>query len=170
MRPKAREKCLTGCWVNPSRTTRKVSGFTTREGKSEDAIAAFDRALEIEPSHTYAWHDRGVCLRALERNEEALASITKALELAPAEEEILFTCGATLQKLGILRDDSRILSAAADTYNQLLEKNPANADAWNNLGICVQAMGRDDLSRQYFERAKDLKRYNTGSGNATSIP
>ncbi|MGA2104571.1 response regulator [Methanoregula sp.] len=131
-----------------------------REGKYEDAIAAFDRALEIEPSHTYAWHDRGVCLRALERNEEALASITKALELAPAEEEILFTCGATLQKLGILRDDSRILSAAADTYNQLLEKNPANADAWNNLGICVQAMGRDDLSRQYFERAKDLKRYN----------
>jgi Flp pilus assembly protein TadD len=47
-----------------------------------------------------------------------------------------------------------------DTYNQLLEKNPSNAEAWNNLGVCVQAMGRDDLSRQYFERAKDLKRYN----------
>ncbi|MGB8308853.1 MAG: response regulator [Methanoregula sp.] len=131
-----------------------------REAKYEEAIAAFDRALEIEPSHAYAWHDRGVCLRALEKNEEALESITKALELAPAEEEILFTCGATLQKLGILRDDARILSAAADTYNQLLERNPANAEAWNNLGICVQEMGRSDMSRQYFDRAKDLKRYN----------
>ena len=131
-----------------------------REGKYEEAIAAFDRALEIEPSHAWAWHDRGVCLRALERNEDALASISKALELSPSDEEILFTCGATLQKLGILRDDNQILSAAVDAYNQLLDKNPSDADAWNNMGICVQAMGRDDLSRQYFERAKDLRRYN----------
>jgi len=131
-----------------------------REGKYEEAIAAFDKALEIEPSHAFAWHDRGVCLRALERNEEALASITKALELAPSDEEILFTCGETLQKLGILRDESKILSAAVDTYNKLLDRNPSNADAWNNMGICAQAMGRDDLSRQYFERAKDLRRYN----------
>ncbi len=131
-----------------------------REGKYEDAIAAFDRTLEIDPSHAFAWHDRGVCLQALEKNEEALESITKALELAPADEEILYTCGTTLQKLGILRDDRRILSAAVDTYNRLVEKNPSHADVWNNMGICVQVMGRDDLSRQYFERARDLKRYN----------
>jgi len=131
-----------------------------REGKYEEAIAAFDRALEIDPTHAFAWNDRGVCLRALERNEDALASITKAVELAPNEEEILYTCAETLRKIGILRDDDKILSAAADTFNRLLEKNPSNADAWNNMGICVQEMGREDLSRQYFERAKDLKRYN----------
>jgi PAS domain S-box-containing protein len=131
-----------------------------REGKYEEAIAAFDRAIEIDPSHAFAWHDRGLCLQALERDDEALASITKALELAPADEEILFTCGTTLQKMGILRDDLQILSAAVDTYNHLLEKNPANAEAWNNMGICVQEMGQDDRSRQYFERARDLKRYN----------
>ncbi len=131
-----------------------------REGKYEEAIAAFDRALAIDPSHAFAWHDRGVCLRALERNEEALESITKALELAPADEEILYTCGTTLQKMGILSNDDKILSTAAETYNKLLEKNPSNADAWNNMAVCVQEMGRDDLSRQYFERARDLKRYN----------
>jgi Flp pilus assembly protein TadD len=131
-----------------------------REGRYEDAIAAFDRALEIDPTHAYAWNDRGVCLKALERNEEALASVTKAVELAPSDEEILYTCAETLKKIGILRADNKILSAAVDTYNRLLEKNPANADAWNNMGVCAQEMGRDDLSRQYFERAKDLKRYN----------
>jgi len=131
-----------------------------REQRYEEAIASFDKALEIDPSHAFAWNDRGLCLRALERNEEALASITKALELSPGEEEILFSCAETLQKIGILRDDDRVLAAAAETYNRLLEKNPSNADAWNNMGICVQEMGRDDLSRQYFERARDLKRYN----------
>jgi PAS domain S-box-containing protein len=131
-----------------------------RESRYADAIAAFDRALEIDPSHAFAWHDRAVCLRALERNEEALASVTKALELAPADEEILFTCAETLQKLGILRNDTEILSAALDTYSRLLEKNPANADAWNNMGICAQKMNREELSRQYFDRAGDLKRYN----------
>ena len=71
-----------------------------REWRYADAIAAFDRALAIDPSHAFAWHDRAVCLRALERNEEALESVTKALELAPADEEILFTCAETLQKMG----------------------------------------------------------------------
>jgi CheY-like chemotaxis protein len=131
-----------------------------REGKYEDAIAAFDRALEIDPTHAFAWNDRGVCLRALERNEEALESIAKAVELAPNDEEILYTCAETLRKLGVLRDDDNILSAAVDTYNRLLERNPSNADAWNNMGVCAQEMGREDLSRQYFERARDLKRYN----------
>jgi len=28
------------------------------------------------------------------------------------------------------------------------------------MGICVQEMGRDDLSRQYFERAREIKRSN----------
>jgi PAS domain S-box-containing protein len=131
-----------------------------REGRYEDAITSFDRALEIDPTHAFAWNDRSLCLKALERNEEALASVTKAVELAPNEEEILYTCAETLKKIGVLRADDTILSAAADTYNRLLEKNPANADAWNNMGVCAQEMGREDLSRQYFERAKELKRYN----------
>jgi hypothetical protein len=131
-----------------------------REGKYEEAIAEFDRALEIDPTHAFAWNDRGVCLRALEQNEEALESIAKAVELAPNEEEILYTCAETLRKLGVLRDDDKILSAAVDTYNRLLERNPSNADAWNNMGVCAQEMGREDLSRQYFERARNLKRYN----------
>lgn len=131
-----------------------------REGNYAEAIASFDKALEIEPTHAFAWHDRGICLRALEQNEEALVSLTRALELAPGEEEIIFSCAETLKKIGILRDDNRILAAAVETYNRLLEKNPANADAWNNMGICMQAMGRDDQSRQYFERARDLKKNN----------
>lgn len=131
-----------------------------REGRYEDAIASFDKAIEIEPTHAFAWHDRGICLRALEKNEEALASLTKALELDPNDEEILFSCADTLKKIGILRDDEKILTAAMEAYNRLLEKNPSNADAWNNMGICAQEVGREDLSRQYFERARDLKRYN----------
>ncbi len=131
-----------------------------RENRFEEAIAAFDQALEVDPSHAYAWHDRGICLRALEKNEEAVESIARALELAPTDEEILFSCAETLQKIGILRDDNKILAAAVETYNRLLEKNPQNASAWNNMGICVQEMGRDDLSRQYFDRAREIKRYN----------
>ena len=84
----------------------------------------------------------------------------KPWSLAPADEEILFTCAETLQKLGILREDTEILSAAVETYNRLLAKNPANADAWNNMGICAQKMNREEQSRQYFARAADLKRYN----------
>jgi CheY-like chemotaxis protein len=131
-----------------------------REGRFEDAIVAFDHALEINPSLAFAWHDRGICLRELGRDEEGLASIEKALDLSPGNEEILFNRAETLKKIGILQGDRKILEQAVNAYNEVLEKNPALADAWNNLGICTKGQGKDELSRQYFERARDLKRFN----------
>jgi len=131
-----------------------------REGRFEDAIAAFDRALEIDPSLAFAWHDRGICLRELGRDEEGLASIEKARELSPGNEEILYNRAETLKKIGILRGDRKILEQAVNAYNDVLEKNPAYADAWNDLGICAKELGKEELSRQYFERASELKRFN----------
>ena len=140
--------------------TRRGSGSITVRAGTRMRSPRLTRPLRSNRPMLLPWHDRGICLRALERNEEALASLTKALELSPDDEEILFSCADTLKKIGILRDDEKILTAAMEAYNRLLEKNPSNADAWNNMGICAQEVGREDLSRQYFERARDLKRYN----------
>lgn len=45
------------------------------------------------------------------------------------------------------------------TYNKVLEINPNNADAWNGLGVCMKEQGKEELSRQYFERAQNLVRW-----------
>jgi tetratricopeptide (TPR) repeat protein len=45
----------------------------------EQAIACFDKALEIKPDLHAAWNNRGYALGNLGRLEEAIASYDKAL-------------------------------------------------------------------------------------------
>jgi CheY-like chemotaxis protein len=130
-----------------------------REGNYPEAIHFFDRAIEIDPSLAAAWHDRGVSLRELGKDEFALKSIDKAVELEPDNEEFLFTRAELLKRIGILREQKNAIAAAVRTYNKILEANPNNADAWNGLGICMTEQGKDEMSRQYYERARNLVRW-----------
>lgn len=131
-----------------------------REGRCADAIPFFDRALEIDPGYVFAWHDRGICYREIGKDDEALKDIEKALTLSPGEEEMMYSRAETLRKIGILRREPTIIAKALDAYNQVLEKNPNDAGSWNNLGICAKELGKEELSRQYFERAKEIVRTN----------
>ncbi len=130
-----------------------------REGNYPEAIRSFDLAIEIDPTLAAAWHDRGVCLREQGKDEEALKSIDKAVEFEPDNEEFLFTRAELLKKIGILRGQKNAVTAAMRTYNKILEINPNNADAWSSLGVCMKEQGKEELSRQYFERAQNLVRW-----------
>jgi DNA-binding response OmpR family regulator len=129
-----------------------------REGKYAEAITWFDRAIESDPSMAFAWHDRGVCLRELGKDEEALKNFDKAVELLPNEEELLFTRAEMLRRIGILRGQKNALEAAVKAYNKLLEINPNQAEAWNSLGSCMNELGKSELTRQYYDRSGDLMR------------
>ncbi|BDA65900.1 hypothetical protein CAL7716_000660 [Calothrix sp. PCC 7716] len=43
-------------------------------GRFEEAIASYDKAVEIKPDFYEAWNNRGNALRNLERFEEAIIS------------------------------------------------------------------------------------------------
>ena len=49
----------------------------------EEAIACFDRALEIRSGFADAWLGKGAALWALGRKEEAIACFDRALESDP---------------------------------------------------------------------------------------
>ncbi len=132
-----------------------------REGKYAEAISWFDRAIEADPTMAYAWHDRGVCLRELGKDEEALRNFDKACELLPSEEELLFTRAEMLRRIGILRGQKNAVEAAVKAYNNVLAINPNHAESWNSLGICMKELGKGELSRQYYDRSCDLTRYGT---------
>ncbi len=129
-----------------------------REGKYLEAIPYFDQALEIDPSLPYVWHDRGVCFREIGRDTEALRNFNKAVELAPNDEELIFSRAEMLKTIGILRNRQDFIELAIQNLNLLLEKNPNHSEAWNCLGICSRELGKDALSRQYYEKSRELIR------------
>ncbi|MFF4291651.1 tetratricopeptide repeat protein, partial [Streptomyces sp. NPDC001633] len=52
-------------------------------GRDEEALADYDRALELDPGYAYAYASRGVSLSNLGRHEEGLADLDRALALQP---------------------------------------------------------------------------------------
>jgi tetratricopeptide (TPR) repeat protein len=54
-----------------------------QQGRHEEALAQFDKQIEINPFDEWAWANRGDALLALGRKEEAEKSYEKQVEIAP---------------------------------------------------------------------------------------
>ena len=50
-------------------------------GEHETAVASYDRAIALQPSHAMAWCERGKALAALTQAEEAIVSFDRAISL-----------------------------------------------------------------------------------------
>jgi len=129
-----------------------------KEGKPEEALQYFDKATEIDPGLAYAWKDRGDCLKQLGKFEESQKSFERALELSPKDEEFLYDYGEVLETIGILRRENKILDSAIHSFSMVTELSANNANAWNHIGICAREIGREDESRNAFERARSIIR------------
>ncbi len=92
----------------------------------------------------------------LGKDAEALRNFDQAVELAPDDEELMFSRAEMLKTIGILRQRQDLLESAVQILNRVVEKNPNHAEAWNSLGICSKELGKELLSRQYFEKSRDL--------------
>ena len=51
--------------------------------KSDEAITAYDKAIEINPQNSYAWADKGDALVKLGKSDEAIKAYDKAIEINP---------------------------------------------------------------------------------------
>ena len=47
-------------------------------GKFDEAIKAYDKAIEIDPQHSNAWYNKGLALTKLNRQNEAIKAFEKA--------------------------------------------------------------------------------------------
>jgi tetratricopeptide (TPR) repeat protein len=52
-------------------------------GKSEEAIACYDKALLLNPNYVAAYNNKGIALGNLGKSEEAIVCYDKALALNP---------------------------------------------------------------------------------------
>jgi tetratricopeptide (TPR) repeat protein len=51
------------------------------QGKHDDAIQAYDRAIELNPKNAYSWNNKGYTLTQQGKYEKAIQAIDKAIEL-----------------------------------------------------------------------------------------
>ncbi len=118
-------------------------------GDYQQALEAYNRALELEPDHPNILNNRGNALDELERYEEALKDYNRALELEPDHPNILNNRGNTLGNMGRNGDALKDLERA-------VELEPDNARPLYNRGNILQRLGRHEAALGDLNRALEL--------------
>jgi tetratricopeptide (TPR) repeat protein len=127
-------------------------------GRYEEAIARYDKALEIDPHYLNAWNNKGVSLDELGRREEAIACYDKALEIDPRYVKVWYNRGLSLDIL------SRFEEAIA-CYDKALEIDPQDAASWYNKGVSFQNSDRDEEAIACYDKALEIDPHKTNAWN-----
>ena len=117
--------------------------------RTEDALAACDRAVAILPDFAEAWSRRGVILRDLGEPVDAIESYDRALRINPRHAQARNNRCVALGVLGRLDE-------AVDETRRVLELDPGNSAAYNNLGNWLRRLGRLEEAKSALETAMRL--------------
>jgi tetratricopeptide (TPR) repeat protein len=118
--------------------------------RHEEALLAFDRAIELDGSSVPAHHNRGLALEKLNRPQEALAAYEEALRLDP---DSAMTVRARAQLLADMPGRTRDALAA---FERLVELTPGSARAWGARGAMLDRLGEHQRALDSFDRALEI--------------
>ena len=96
-------------------------------GRYKEAIASYDRAIELKPNNAEAYNNMGSALKTIGNNVDAIASFNTAIKLKPDFVEANYNLGNVLKHLN--RHE-----AALTSYNKAIDLRPDYAEAHYNLG------------------------------------
>jgi tetratricopeptide (TPR) repeat protein len=118
-------------------------------GGVDDARAAIDRALEVDPGAGPAYAQRAIIELVQNQREQALADAERAVDLSPE-------ASAPKIALSYAQQGNFQLDAARATLLQATEQNPNDPLAWARLAEVWMMFGYLDRAREAAERAAAL--------------
>ena len=141
-------------------TDHYTLGNTLRaQGRAADAVAHYQRAIEIDPYHANAHNNLGIALIAQGRIAVAITHYERALAISPNYANAHSNLGMALAAQGGIAEALAHLERA-------VALDPNHADAHNNLGLALAALGRITDAIAHFERALVLNpNYADGHNN-----
>ena len=119
-----------------------------RQGKIEEAISYYRRALQLRPD-PYTCYDLGLALATQGHLDEAIRQYEEALRLKPHYVEAHNNLGSALLQQGHL-------DAAIHHYEEALSLHPDQADTHFNLGLALAQQGRLEEAEKHFSEAVRL--------------
>jgi tetratricopeptide (TPR) repeat protein len=120
-----------------------------QKGKTDEAIAHYNKALELDPNYGEGHYNLANALLRLGRTQEAVAHYEKALEIYPKNISARYNLASVLVQSG------RVEEGIAH-HRKALELNPKNAAAHNNLGVALLRAGRVEEAAAHYRQALAL--------------
>jgi len=114
------------------------------------ALAAYDRAIAMQPDFAVTHSGRGSVLQAAGRFEDALAAFDRAITLDPVYADAHYHRGDLLQKSGKYAE-------ALAAFDRAVALKPDVATAHNDRAAVLHALGKHEEAQTAWRRAVALK-------------
>ena len=126
------------------------------EGKLEESISEFTKALEFNPDNTEAYFNRGIALAESGKIEEALQDYQTVLVLNPGSDKVHYN-------IGLINYNTGDFEEAFKHFSKAIELNPDNSDAYYNRGLINYRNKKLDAALEDYTRAIELNPNDEGA-------
>lgn len=125
-----------------ARPSRWLGLLEADTGHIPEAIAAFEKSVDIDENDAASWNNLGFLLMSLGRMSEAKDALGRAVTLDGTNARYRTNLGFALASLG---HDAEALESFRSVGSE--------ADAWSNLALARELGGSTAEAREAFERA-----------------
>lgn len=118
------------------------------KGDYQNAIKAFQRAIELRPNYVDAHHNVGVTYLQMKDFDNAIVWFEKALAIHPIAQ--------TYNDLGVAYYYKGDLEKAEESFRKAIELDPNSGAPYHSLGILYYTQGMVEEARQAWRKALEL--------------
>ena len=119
------------------------------DGRMDEALEQFQKALEIEPRDALAQNNLGAALRQKGQVDEAVTHYQRALEIEPRY-------ALAQNNLGIVLFQKGQVDEAIAHFQKALAIQPNNVEIYNNYGNALLGKGEVDEALRCFQKAVEI--------------
>jgi Flp pilus assembly protein TadD len=120
------------------------------EGRMDEAVANYNRAVTLEPGRWEAWRSLGLALLKMGKDQEAVLAARKAIELAPG----YFSPHLTL---GTIHFQRGRFAEAANEYRIVTELAPLQPEGFSSYGGALLAAENEAEAEKALRRSVELR-------------
>ncbi len=120
------------------------------EGKTDEAMEYFEKAIELNPDYTDAYNNRGYVYAALGNYDMAIKDYDEAIKSNP-DYMIAYN------NRGTIYSDTGRYQLAIEDFNEAIRLQSGYVDAYNNRGIAYGKLGQYQRAIDDFNTAISLK-------------
>ncbi|OUL35504.1 serine/threonine-protein kinase [Nostoc sp. 106C] len=117
----------------------------------QDALAAYNKAVDIRPNYAQGWYGRGNSLSALKQYKEALAAYDKAIQIQPDYLEAWSSRGFVLE-------NSQRYKEAIASFDKALQLENNSPEIWNAKGEAFSTLKQYENAIKAYDQAIEFQK------------
>lgn len=128
-----------------------VHGRTlARSGKTDEALAEFEKALALDPYNAQALYSRGLVYQSEKQHQQAIEDFSSAHGLTPQRAEPLVARAISYLALDKVKE-------AVTDLDEAVQADPNSALAWSNRGLAYEKLGDKEKAKASYSRALAIR-------------